>query len=96
MIEKINIWSNRESRLEALKSFYVKSKIIQEAQMTLLENAGIRLCWVKAHIGIQDNEIEDTLAKESTRDGIPASLPFPKCYLKYQLLQLSLSRWQAE
>ncbi|GBM60194.1 hypothetical protein AVEN_215229-1 [Araneus ventricosus] len=64
--------------------------------MTLLENARIRLGWVKAHIGIKGNEIADTLAKEATTDGIPASLPFPKSFLKKQLLQLSLSRWQAE
>ncbi|GBM64735.1 hypothetical protein AVEN_129106-1 [Araneus ventricosus] len=38
----------------------------------------------------------DTLAKEATTNGIPASLPFPKSFLNKQLLQLSLSRWQAE
>ncbi|GBM98329.1 hypothetical protein AVEN_113425-1 [Araneus ventricosus] len=64
--------------------------------MTLLENARIRLGWVKAHIGIKGNEIADTLAKEATTDGIPASPPSPKSFLKKQLLQLSLSRWQAE
>ncbi|GBL99277.1 hypothetical protein AVEN_177312-1 [Araneus ventricosus] len=94
--EDVNIWSDSESSLQALKSFNVKSKITQEAQMTLLENARIRLGWVKAHIGIKGNEITDTLAKEATTDGIPASLPFPKSFLKKQLLQLSLSRWQAE
>ncbi|GBN29017.1 hypothetical protein AVEN_83348-1 [Araneus ventricosus] len=92
--EDVNIWSGSESSLQALKSFNVKSKIIQEAQMTLLENARIRLGWVKAHIGIKGNEI--ALAKEATTDGIPASLPFPKSFLKKQLLQFSLSRWQAE
>ncbi|GBL79359.1 hypothetical protein AVEN_92554-1 [Araneus ventricosus] len=94
--EDVNIWSDSESRIQALKSFNVKSKITQEAQMTLLENARIRLDWVKAHIGIKGNEIADTLSKEATTDGIPASLPFPKSFLKKQLLQLSLSHWQAE
>ncbi|GBL73895.1 hypothetical protein AVEN_230840-1 [Araneus ventricosus] len=64
--------------------------------MTLIGNARIRFGWVKSHIGIKGNKIADTLAKEATTDGIPASLPFPKSYLKNQLLQLSLSRWQAE
>ncbi|GBL98716.1 hypothetical protein AVEN_8619-1 [Araneus ventricosus] len=94
--EDVNIWSDSESSLQALKYFNVKNKITQEAQMTLLENARIRLGWVKAHIGIKGNEIADTLAKEATTDGIPTSLPFPKSFLKKQLLQLSLSRWQAE
>ncbi|GBN46875.1 hypothetical protein AVEN_173009-1, partial [Araneus ventricosus] len=92
--EEVNIRSDIESSLQALKSFNVKSKITQEAQMTLLENARIRLGWVKAHIGIKGNEIVDTLAKETATDGIPASLPFPKSFLKKQL-QPSLSRWQA-
>ncbi|GBN63173.1 hypothetical protein AVEN_9941-1, partial [Araneus ventricosus] len=94
--EEVNIWNDSESSLQALKSFYVTSKIIQEAQMTLLGNAKIRLGWIKAHIGIKGNEIADTLAKEATTDGIPASLPFPKSYLKNQLQQPSLSRWQVE
>ncbi|GBN30732.1 hypothetical protein AVEN_233292-1 [Araneus ventricosus] len=94
--EDVNIWSDSESSLQALKSFNIKSKITQEAHMTLLENARIRLGWVKAHIGIKDNEIADTLAKEATTDGIPVSIPFPKIFLKKQLLQLSLSCWQAE
>ncbi|GBN30928.1 hypothetical protein AVEN_183436-1 [Araneus ventricosus] len=64
--------------------------------MALMENARIRLGWVKAHIGIKGNQIADTLTKEATTDGIPTSLPFPKNFLKKQLLQLSLSRWQAE
>ncbi|GBM23698.1 hypothetical protein AVEN_257615-1 [Araneus ventricosus] len=41
--EEVNIWSDSESSLQALKSFNVKSKIYQEAQMTLLENSRIRL-----------------------------------------------------
>ncbi|GBM10752.1 hypothetical protein AVEN_135-1 [Araneus ventricosus] len=94
--EEVNIWRDNESSLQALKSFYVKTKIIQEAQITFLENARIRLGWVKAHIGIKSNEIADTSTKEATTDGIPSSLPFPKSFLKKQLLQLLLSRWQAE
>ncbi|GBN63568.1 hypothetical protein AVEN_244810-1 [Araneus ventricosus] len=42
----------------------------------------IRLGWVKAHIGIKGNDISDTLAKEATTDGLPASLPFSNIYLK--------------
>ncbi|GBN43544.1 hypothetical protein AVEN_121475-1, partial [Araneus ventricosus] len=87
--EEVNIRSDSEPSLQAPKSFYLTRKITQEAQMTLLENARIRLVWVKAHIGIKGNEIADTLAKEATTDGIPASLPFPKSFQKKQFLQLS-------
>ncbi|GBO16940.1 hypothetical protein AVEN_122213-1 [Araneus ventricosus] len=72
--EDVNIWSDCECSLRALKSFHVKITIIQEAQMTLLENDRIRFGWVKAHIGIKDNGKADTLAKETTMDGISASL----------------------
>ncbi|GBM95257.1 hypothetical protein AVEN_199257-1 [Araneus ventricosus] len=92
--EEVNIWSDSESSLQALKSFNVK--ITQEAQLILLENARIRLGWVKAHIDIKCKDFTDTLVKEATMDGIPASLPFAKCFLKKHLLELSLSYSQAE
>ncbi|GBN18755.1 hypothetical protein AVEN_69951-1 [Araneus ventricosus] len=69
---------------------HTESKIIQETRITLLGNARIRLGWVKAHIGIKDNETADALAKVATKDGTPANLQFPKRHLKNQLLQLSL------
>ncbi|GBM75654.1 hypothetical protein AVEN_162690-1 [Araneus ventricosus] len=80
--EEVNIWGHSESSLQALKFFYVKSRIFQEARMTLLGNARIRLGWVKAHIGIKGNETADTLAKAATIDGTPANIPFPNSYLK--------------
>ncbi|GBM24793.1 hypothetical protein AVEN_245045-1 [Araneus ventricosus] len=39
--EEVNIWRDNESSLQALKSFNVKRKITQEAQLILLENARI-------------------------------------------------------
>ncbi|GBL84098.1 hypothetical protein AVEN_96915-1 [Araneus ventricosus] len=65
--EEVNIFSDRESSLQDLKSFYVKSKITQEAQMILLENARIGLGWVKSHIGVKGNEIADTFARRQPR-----------------------------
>ncbi|GBM32078.1 hypothetical protein AVEN_150067-1 [Araneus ventricosus] len=44
--EDVNIWSDSESSLQVLKSFNVKSKITQEAQMTLLEK-----CQNQARLG---------------------------------------------
>ncbi|GBN00932.1 hypothetical protein AVEN_150866-1 [Araneus ventricosus] len=94
--EEVNNWSDSESRIQALKSLYVKSKIIQQAQINLLQNARTRLVWIKADIGIKFYETEDTIAKDATTDGTPANLPFPNSYLQNQLLQLYLSRWKAE
>ncbi|GBL94124.1 hypothetical protein AVEN_185075-1 [Araneus ventricosus] len=45
--EDVNIWRDSESIVQALKSFNVKSKITQEAQMTLLE----RKCQNQARLG---------------------------------------------
>ncbi|GBM46565.1 hypothetical protein AVEN_271517-1 [Araneus ventricosus] len=73
--EDVNIWSDSESSLQALKSFNVKSKITQEAQMTLLGNARIRLGWVKAHIGIKDNEITEEATTDTSKPSIPKKLP---------------------
>ncbi|GBM89218.1 hypothetical protein AVEN_117331-1 [Araneus ventricosus] len=82
---EVNIWSDSEYSLQALKLLYVKRRK-RLSQITLLGNARIRLGWVKAHLGIKGNGTEDTLATESTTDGTPANLPFPKSYLKNQLL----------
>ncbi|GBN50875.1 hypothetical protein AVEN_35719-1 [Araneus ventricosus] len=76
--EETNIWSDSESELQVLKSFYVKSKIIQEEQMSLQGNARIRFGWVKVQIDIKGKEIANSLAKEATTDGMPASLSFRK------------------
>ncbi|GBL67974.1 hypothetical protein AVEN_147919-1 [Araneus ventricosus] len=93
--EEINIRRDTENSLHALKSLYGNSKNCL-AQMNLLGNARIRLGFVKAYLGIEGNEAEDTLAKAATTDGKPVNLPFRKSDLKNHLLQLTLSCWQAE
>lgn len=56
----------------------------------------IQICWVKAHAGLQGNELADTLAKRAATD-----VDIPKCYtripksvVKTDLEARSIDKWQ--
>jgi ribonuclease HI len=58
----------------------------------------IQICWVKAHAGLQGNELADTLAKRAAMD-----LDIPECYtripksvVKTNLDARSIDKWQRD
>jgi hypothetical protein len=61
-------------------------------------NWNIQLCWVKAHVGIQGNELADTLAKEATTDEdiIGCYRKVPKSVVTSELGSKSVEKWQME
>ena len=58
----------------------------------------IQFCWVKAHIGIQGNELADTLTKEAATNADITEFyhKVPKSVVKSELDATSVVKWQRE
>jgi len=78
------IYTDSRTTLDSLKNSKIHTFLIEEIRKKLREmgkiNWKIQLCWVKAHVGIQGNELADTLAKKAATkaDIINATRKFQK------------------
>jgi ribonuclease HI len=61
-------------------------------------NWKIQLCWVKTHIGIQGNELADTLTKKAATktDIIECCKKVPKSVVISELGEISVEKWQSK
>ncbi|GBM92058.1 hypothetical protein AVEN_136828-1 [Araneus ventricosus] len=64
--------------------------------MALLSNPSLNLGWVKAHVGVHDNETADNLEKTSNNKSEIHYLPAPKRHLKNLLHRVSIKKCQQE
>jgi len=88
--------------LDSLKNSNIHTYLIDEIRRKV-EGMGeinwkIRFCWVKADIGIQGNEIANTLAKEAATnaDIIECYKKVPKRIVISKLGGTSIEKWQKE
>ncbi|GBN23380.1 hypothetical protein AVEN_79462-1 [Araneus ventricosus] len=93
--EKIRIYTDSQSVLQALESSRFQSNIILDIKKMLRHKKHVEFFWVKAHVGIYGNELADVAAKNTTRrEAVDQVLGIPKSWLQYNLKQDTLLKWQ--
>jgi len=96
------IYTDSQMTLDSLKNNTNHTFLIEEIRKKLAEmrttNWTIEFCWVKAHVGIQGNELADTLAKEAATnaDLIESYKKVPKSVVMSELSGISVETWQRE
>jgi len=96
------IYTDSQMTLDSLKYNTNYTFLTEEIRKKLVEmrttNWTIEFCWVKAHVGIQGNELADTLAKEAATnaDLIESYKKVPKSVVMSELSGISVETWQRE
>ncbi|XP_055952947.1 uncharacterized protein LOC129988699 [Argiope bruennichi] len=97
---KVSIYSDSLSLLTALASPKRKSwmlKQIADKIKAVNSNRRLSLHWVKAHIGVEGNEVADKQAKYGTeKDSIDSHVPRSHGTLRADIWRCILAEWQNE
>jgi hypothetical protein len=88
--------------LDSLQNSKIHTFLVEEIRRKLTHmgkiNWKIQLCWVKPHVGIKENELADTLAKEAATntDIMVCFKKVPKSAVRSELGVKSVEKWQRD
>ncbi|GBN57286.1 hypothetical protein AVEN_167097-1 [Araneus ventricosus] len=92
---KINIYTNSQSSIEALRSTRPRPAFVVEAKKNFyLAGYSVELTWVKAHAGDPGNELADHHAKLATADGENMNVQTPLSCVKFKITKNLMKDWQ--
>lgn len=93
---RFKIYSDSLSSLQAIQAHRTKHPIVHQIKIKLIDlRYRISLAHVKSHIGIEGNETADRLANRATSNNEPPlELPLPPSYIKKQLKNKIIPKWQ--
>ncbi|GBM93753.1 hypothetical protein AVEN_51603-1 [Araneus ventricosus] len=90
----INIHTDSLSLIAAIKSASARSSIVNNIKQDLVKiKYLVGLSWVKAHVGIQWNELADQQAKFATTSGVDTNILAPRSYVKRILNEVMIEEW---
>ncbi|UYV79772.1 hypothetical protein LAZ67_18000603 [Cordylochernes scorpioides] len=97
--QSITLASDSLSSLESLASPYTKSWSVMRNKILVnnIINSGktVSFHWVKAHVGLEGNEMADSLARFAFKYPAPyVPIPTPKSWFKYSARKKAISDWQ--
>ncbi|GBL99653.1 hypothetical protein AVEN_68898-1 [Araneus ventricosus] len=92
---KINIYTDSQSSVEALRSTRPRSAFVIETKNNFyLAGNSVGLTWVKALVGDPGNELADHDAKLATTDGENMNVQTPLSYVKFKITKNLMKDWQ--
>jgi ribonuclease HI len=96
------VYTDSRMKLDSHKNSKIHTFLIEEIRRKLTQmgkiNGKIQLCWVKAHVEIQGNELADILAKEAATntDIMDCYKKVPKSVVRSELGEKSVEKWQRD
>jgi ribonuclease HI len=96
----VTIFSDSLSSIQAIQNRSNTHPLVHSIHQTLNrinDRIKVRFSWVKAHVGIQGNELADSAAKTAAvQKRAQAYVQFPLSYAKHRIKQETMDLWQTE